>query len=330
MQTPLPPSPPFQDVITQVLASLRDQGAASKLVVTLFVVVAAWGVRRMVLGVVQRQIDDARTRYYVTKALGYVSIVLAILLIGTVWLSALTSLGTFLGLLTAGVAIALRDLIADLAGWLYILLRNPFEVGDRVEIGGQRGDVVDIRAFKFTLLEIGNWVDADQSTGRVIHIPNADVFRLPVANYTVEFPFVWNELPILVTFESNWRRAKELLLEIAQKRAGSAAQEAQSALRRTSRRFLIHYTKLTPAVFTSVRDSGVLLSVRYLCAPRHRRGTAQEIWEDTLDAFAQAPDIDWAYPTVRSFWNTVEGKPGTREELPARWTVSGDETAPPA
>ena len=81
--------------------------------------------------------------------------------------------------------------------------RRPFEVGDRIQVGEHIGDVVDIGAFTFTLLEVGHWVQADQSSGRVIHVPNGVVFDSPVTSYTKGFRYLWDELPVLVTFESN-------------------------------------------------------------------------------------------------------------------------------
>ena len=225
-------------------------------------------------------------------------------------------MGTFLGLLSAGVAIALKDLVADLAGWIFIIWRRPFDLGDRIQIGNHAGDVVDTRIFAFTVMEIGNWVAADQSTGRMIHIPNSRVFSEPLANYTADFPFLWNELPVLVTFESDWRKAKEILQRIADEEAMGTSREAERALRETSRRFLLHYRKLTPVIYTSVQDSGVLLTLRYLIHPRARRGSAEAIWEKVLDAFQAEPTIDFAYPTLRTYLNPIEGKPGTRADLP--------------
>ena len=89
--------------------------------------------------------------------------------------------------------------------------KRPFEVGDRIQIGDQKGDVIDQRIFMFTVLEIGNWVDADQSTGRVIHIPNGKIFLETLASYTKGFEYIWNEIPVQVTFESDWRKAKNIL-----------------------------------------------------------------------------------------------------------------------
>jgi len=261
-------------------------------------------------------VDEPTTRYRWAKGSSYVATVLGVLAIAQVWFTAIRSVGTFLGLLSAGLAIALKDLVADLAGWIFIIWRRPFDLGDRVQVGSHAGDVVDTRIFAFTIMEIGNWVDADQSTGRMIHVPNSRVFSEPVANYTAAFPFLWNELPVLLTFESDWRKAKEILQRIAEEEAMETSQEAERTIRETSRRFLIHYRRLTPTVYTSVRDSGVLLTIRYITRPRSRRGTAQGIWEKILDAFHQEPTIDFAYPTQRLYLNPFEGKPGARADLP--------------
>ena len=148
-------------------------------------------------------------------------------------------------------------------------------------------------------MEIGNWVDADQSTGRLIHVPNAKVFTEPLANYVAGFPYLWNELPILITLESDWRRAKEIVDELAEDQTIDITREAHKPRRDGEERFLIRYRKLTPVVYVSVQDSGVLLSLRYLCRPRERRGSASELWERILDAFDAEPSVTLAYPTQR-------------------------------
>ena len=140
-------------------------------------------------------------------------------MIGSVWLSEFKELGTFLGLLSAGIAVALKDPIINFVGWLFIILRRPFTLGDRIQILGHSSDVIDIRLFQFTLMEIGNWVEADQSTGRIIHVPNGKVFVDTVASYNKGFHYIWNEMPVMITFESNWEKAKNILSVIAKKHA---------------------------------------------------------------------------------------------------------------
>lgn len=271
----------------------------TNLILSLVIVVLALLARRGVLALVNRQIEDSELRYRWAKVSGSVAFVITTLILAQVWFTAIRSIGTFLGLLSAGVAIALKDLVADLAGWGFIMWRRPFDLGDRVQIGGFAGDVVDKSLFQFTVMEIGNWVDADQSTGRLIHIPNAKVFTEPMANYVAGFPYLWNELAILVTLESDWRLAKSIVEQLAEDQTIDITREAHEPRRHGEERFLIRYRKLTPVVYVSVRDSGVLLTLRYLCRPRERRGSASALWERILDAFDAAPSVTLAYPTQR-------------------------------
>ncbi len=289
-----------------------------KLLLTIAILFLLWVDRRLTHTIIQRRYTDVRVRYQLRKTIGTVSSLVALLLIGWVWFEGIASLGTFLGLLSAGMVIALKDLMVDLAGWVFINWRKPFDVGDRIEIGAISGDVIDIRPFQFTVLEIGNWVDADQSTGRIIHVPNGKVFDEPQASYTQGFQYIWHEISLVITFESNWRRAKDILQNIADSHAGHLTEEAQQRLQRASEKYLIFYSKLTPIVYTSVREHGVALTIRYLSEPRRRRGSEQAIWEDILDAFAACDDIAFAYPTQRFYNAAVEGsivdrKPTTKD-----------------
>ena len=281
-----------------------------KVFVTLVAILLIWLVRTIVLRIAFQWVKNVKDRYQWRKISTYIGVFLGILVIGRTWFEAFQSVATFLGLLSAGLAIALKDPLVNLAGWAFILWRRPLEVGDRIQMGQHSGDVIDIRIFQFTLLEIGNWVDADQSTGRIIHIPNGKVFTEMQANYSKGFEYIWNEIPVLLTFESDWQKAKEILKEIVDANALHLTERAERKVRQAARKFLIFYTNLTPAVYTSVRDSGVLLTIRYLCAPRNRRGSEQDIWEDVLKTFAVHDDIDFAYPTQRFFTNSLEGKKG--------------------
>jgi len=205
-------------------------------------------------------------------------------------------------------------LIRRRAGFIFIIARKPFKLGDRIELAGISGDVIDIRIFQFTVVEIGNWVDADQSTGRIVHIPNSKAMRENIANYTTGFEHIWDEVAVLVTFESDWRLAKKIMSGIATRLCEHFSPQAEKQIRQAAQRYLIIAGNLTPIVYTSVRDSGVLLTLRYLTKARQRRGNEQAIWEAILDAFAAHDNIDFAYPTTRYFDNRSEGKPGARAE----------------
>ncbi len=279
-----------------------------KIFLTVVVLPILWLIRIVVLRIVWKRTSDVNIRYMWQKGSTYFTVVLSLIAISVIWFEVFGSLATFLGLVSAGLAIALKDIVANVAGWLFIISRRPFTLGDRIEIGTFRGDVVDIRIFMFTLLEIGNWVDADQSTGRLIHVPNGMVLQTPLVNFTGAFKFIWEEIPVLITFESNWKKAKQLLKTIVERHTLDVVDEARKWLVESAKRYLIRYKTLTPTVYTKVVESGVLLTLRYLVEPRRRRGIAEKIWEDILNTFEQHPDIDFAYPTIRYFDHTREGK----------------------
>jgi len=285
-----------------------DPHVQNKLLASFLVVLILWILRTVILKIVGHRTEDVRIRYHWRKTTTYITVLLGMLIIGRVWFQGFRTVATFLGLLSAGLAIALKDVVSSMAGWVFLIWRRPFEVGDRIEIGENSGDVIDIRLFQFTLMEIGNWVDAEQSTGRVIHIPNSRIFTEPLANYSKGFQYIWNEVPVLVTFESDWKKAKEILAKIASKYGAHLSEAAGEKLKEASKKFMIFYTTLTPTVYTSVKDCGVLLTIRYLCEPRRRRGSEDALWEDVLDEFAKYPDIDFAYPTQRFYNNMLESK----------------------
>jgi small-conductance mechanosensitive channel len=298
-----------------------------RLLSTLLIVGGLLLLRRLSLAVVYRRYKGPWARYRWRKGTTYVAVIVGVILVGRLWVAGIGALATFFGLLSAGLAIALKDVVANFAGWAYIVWRRPFEVGDRIQIGQHAGDVIDIGIFQCTLNEIGVWVQADQSTGRLVHVPNGRVLADPVANYHQGFPYLWHEIPVQISFESNWRKAKEILTRIAARHAEHLTAEAERNLLEASRKYLIAYAKLTPIVYTKVVEDGVRLTIRYLIEPRRRRGTEQAIWEDILDEFNRAPDIAFGYITRRGYNNQVEGKLALRADSLSE-TTSTDAGAP--
>jgi small-conductance mechanosensitive channel len=270
-----------------------------RLLATLLIVGGLWLAQRVVLALAYRRAHDPWVRYRWRKTISYLALLVGLVLIGRIWVERVGSLATFLGLFSAGLAIALKDIVANLAGWAFIVWSRPFDIGDRVQIGPHAGDVIDQHLFQFTLNEIGNWVDADQSTGRIVHVPNGRVLSDPVANYDKGFRYIWSEIPVTVTFESDWKKAKDLLEQIGIRHAEQLTDQVEKELLEASRRYLIAYTKLTPIVYVRVADHGIRLTLRYLIRSRFRRGSENAIWQDVLDAFEAVPEIDFAYPTTR-------------------------------
>jgi small-conductance mechanosensitive channel len=264
-------------------------------------------IRFILTQIINRQVDNLRLRYSLRKWLGYICYGLYGFALMVLWLPDFAGLPTFLGLSAAGLAVVLRDPLVNVVGWLFILWRQPFQMGDRIQMGDHSGDVIDIGVFQISLMEIGEWVEADQSTGRIIHIPNGRIFQQVTANYSKGFKYIWHEIPVLITFESDWETAKKILFTQVNNHAEHLSGSAQEHLRKAGQKYMISYAKLTPTVYTTVKESGILLTMRYLCEPRRRRGSEQVLWENVLREFANHPNIEFAYPTQRFITTVGEG-----------------------
>jgi small-conductance mechanosensitive channel len=289
-----------------------DSGVLGIVLDSLVVVLIFLVVRRVLRRALLRNVDDPARRYVVGKFVSYSLGTVAVLILMNLWIADDANIGAWIGLTSAGLAIALRDPIVNVAGWLFIAARQPFSIGDRVQIGDVAGDVVDVGIWTFSLLEIGNWVNDDQSTGRIIHLPNGVVFSKAIASYTQGFDHIWNEIGVTVTFESDWQKARTVLTEIVWAHSAGAEDAMQEQLKNTAPKYMVHYTHLTPIVWVTVVDIGVRLDIRYLCPARRRRSSASQIWSDVLTRFSGEPGIDFAYPTQRFFDARAEAKPGMR------------------
>lgn len=250
--------------------------------------------KRLVL----RYIDDPERQFRASKMISRTGGLVTLLLIIAFLSPDPGNLLTILTVVGAGLAIAMREALLSFIGWLHITFRVPYRPGDRIESNGIRGDVIDIRLLQTTLMEIGGWVDADQSTGRIVHIPNNWVFLHGVFNYTRGFHFIWNELPITVTFRSNWETAREIMMSLAEESASIVEMQARNEIRKMSREYLIYYNILTPFVYVRIDNNGVRLTLRYLCEVRKRRGTAHALTMGILLALRDHPDIELAYPML--------------------------------
>ena len=271
----------------------------AKFMATILGIILIVYLRRTIISLFISRLDDNKTRYYWQRVATYVSFAFSIIIIGQIWLDGIGSIVTYLGLVSAGIAIALKDPLTNITGWIFILWNRPLDAGDRIQLGEHSGDVIDINFFNFTVMEIGNWVDADENTGRIIHIPNGKIFTETLANYGKGFEYIFNEIPVLITFESDWEEAKKILEKIAKDFGDDATKSAEKKIKKASQKFLIGKQKLHSSVYTKVADSGVLLTIRYLCMPKNRRETEQKIWENILKEFSKANNITLAYPTIR-------------------------------
>ena len=294
-----------------------------KMVLSVIIIVFFFLVKWLVSRFVKRKVEDVTRHYYWQLGIKYIIYILGTIMVARVWFEGVSSVATFLGLVGAGLAIAVQDTIASMVSFAFIIWRRPFVVGDRVQLGDVIGDVIDIRLFQTLLMEVNSrWVDADQSTGRILHMPNNRVFKDRLVNYDKGFGYIWYEMGVQVTFESNWKKAKAILLKIVNEEVESISSKGMSEFREVSRNYLVRFGKLTPIVYLAVRDSGVMLTLRFLTPPRKVRGTEDQLWTRILEEFALCDDIDLAYPTTRMYFNQTEGKSGARAVFPSEFSSS--------
>lgn len=269
-----------------------------RVIVTLLVLIIGYVLKAITNRILHKSIEDIKVYYRSKKFVTYIYFTITLILLLIIWTQT-RSIGTYFGLASAGIAIALKDLFINMAAWVFIAVKKPFLVGERIEINGQSGDVIDQRLFQFTLMEIGNWVESDQSTGRMVHVPNGMVFTHPVANYSSGFKYIWNEIHVLLTFESDYLKAKGLFLDLAEKQSLHHSKGMDESLKIASKKYMIFYNNLTPIVYTDVKESGIMLSIRYLCEPQQRRTSKQVLWEGILEITRHDKSIQLAYPTLR-------------------------------
>jgi len=284
---------------TRIISFLDENLILIKIIWSFILILAIIILFGIVKNIIHKKVDDSQKYYVYKRRLNYTQGGLIFVLLLFLWIDSAYSFSTYVGLLSAGIAIALKEVFTNLAGWLFIESRKPFDVGHRISIGSQKGDVIDKRMFQFTLMEVSAFEEGEQSTGRIIDIPNGFIFTNPLINYTKGFGYIWNEIKVLLTFESDWKKAKKMLLEIVNNDTEVTSEVISQRIRKASKKYMIHYTKLTPIIYTDVKESGVQLTLRYLCEPKQRRTSTNKIWEDILTMLEENEDINLAYPTRR-------------------------------
>jgi len=243
---------------------------------------------------------EGKNLYYLRKLISFTSGLLIAVIVVLNFMGDFGSLTAVLGLAGAGLAIALQDPIVSLVGWFLIVGRFGVSVGDRVEINQVKGDVIDIGLLRIAVLEVGNWVGAEQSTGRVVFFPNSFIFKNHYFNYSTGNSFIWDEIRFTVTYESDWKRAREVIEEIATRVSKTFVDDARNHQAQMERQFHINLGTLTPYVYVSIADAGVNLVLRYLTGIRKRRSTQDQISQEILEALENEPNIRLASPAGRS------------------------------
>ncbi len=229
----------------------------------------------------KKHIDSITYRYKVQKGIevvGYVLIILLVLLSFT--LESVKDYTIIIGLFTAGIAFTLQELILSIAGSFYIFAVRVYKPGDRIEINGIKGDVLDIDSVYTTIMEMGEWVSSDNYSGRIVKISNAFVFKGAIKNYSMDFPFVWDELNILITYGSDVELAKKIVLDRSLELLSDYTENSKARWKEMVARYYIENATLDPTIAVRLTDNWIELNLRYITDYKLRRSTKHRLFEN--------------------------------------------------
>lgn len=277
-----------------------------KWVAALFLLAGALLAYRVLTRQISRQVADAEKRHRYRKRAGYTIALFVTLIVGISFFEQIRALGTMIGFIGAGLFIALREYLASFLAWFYIMSQRNITLGSRIEVVGVRGDVIDIGVLKLTLVEVRGEGLGDQSSGRLVTIPNFKVLTDPVLHLTAGSPYVWDEMEFTITFESDWQKARDILERIGREVFEPHRDEIEAGFRQLEHDYAFRYGVTTPIVYLAVSTSGIQLKLRYLTHVRQRRDNRDFITRRVLELFRQADEIEFAYPTSRVYRTDID------------------------
>ena len=240
-----------------------------------------------------RRVKDSKTKYSLRKIGWILSLAVFLVIFFLIWLEQENrqTLAVSYGLLAAGVAIALQDIFKNFVGGILILVTGIYRVGDRIEIQSDRGDVIDVGLLYTTLLEIREWVDGDQTTGRLKIIPNGLILSNTVNNYTKDHSFIWDEIKIPITFDSDWREASRIILDIARKETEPMFQDAEREITKIEKKYYLPRRSIEPAIYTTITSNWIEFNLRYITSVRDRRTLQNKLTHSVLSEIEKSPKI---------------------------------------
>ncbi len=249
--------------------------------------------------IVNKSKEFSTSVYTVRKVIRYALTAITLIIIYGIWVDQLGDFSVALGILAAGLAFALQEVIGSFAGWMTIIAGNPFNIGDRIETGGIKGDVVDIGILRTTIMEIGNWLDGDHNTGRLVTLSNAFIFKEPLFSYSVHLHYIWDEIRIPIPYGSDWQQAMAIMSNAVTQH--SAYQEllpkAEGQRLELRKRIAVKITPLEPRIFVNLTDNWIQLGLVYPVDTDLRRVFRSEVNQTILEEFTVA-GIEIASETI--------------------------------
>ncbi len=230
-------------------------------------------------------VEEPAARYRARKLVTLGAYMLMLLVLSLVFRTRLAGLTIFFGAAGAGITIALREVILSVAGWLTITFGGLYSAGDRIQIAGVRGDVIDVSILRTTVMEIGEWVEADLYTGRTVRVSNSFVFQQPVFNYSGDFPFLWDEVRVPIKYGCDRALVREILTRVTNEVVADYTIEAKEDWRHMLRRFRVEPVTVEPVVTLIANDNWLEFTARYVVSYKRRRLTKDAIYTQILDEF---------------------------------------------
>lgn len=237
----------------------------------------------LIEGFVRKHAHGYKERYSYSKAISIAYALVVFVIFVTIWAESVQALLVAYGLVAAGVALALQDVFKNFASGLLLITRGVYRVGDRIEIEDTLGDVIDIGILNTTILEIKNWVDGDQATGRIINVPNGKVLSQPVFNYTKDNLIIWDEIMIPLTYDSNWKKAKERFIKATDKITKDHRSVAENEISKLSSKYYLEKRDAKSVIYIKPTDNWMEIHIRYVTLARERRESKNAIYEKIMD-----------------------------------------------
>ncbi len=233
------------------------------------------------------RVTAAKTQYQMRKLLSILNLAFSFGAVIMIWVVDPQALMVSFGLLAAGVAIALQDVFRNIVGGLTIFIGSPYRVGDRVKIKDAVGDVIDTRIMYTTLLELREWVDGDQPTGRLVIVPNGHLLSGNVYNYTRDNNFLWDELVVPISYDNDWQAASEMVHKLVEKETAEVTDQARSELSSMMSKYYLTTREVQTRVYMVLTSNYLELHIRYICLTRERRETRNRLSRSILEEFEQ-------------------------------------------
>ncbi len=245
-----------------------------------------------------KKIKDSKTRYSFRKTVSIIYLAVLLVILIRIWVETTQTLLVSYGLIAAGIAIALQDLFKNFVGGVLLFVTGIYRVGDRVEINSKLGDVIDISIFYTTLLELGEWVGGEQATGRLATIPNGKIISGIIINYTKDHNFIWDEISIPITYNSDWKEAINIILDIVKRETKTFTINAEKEISKIAEKFFLSKRIIEPSIYLTLTDNWINFNIRYVTEARERRLLKNKISQMVLDAIQTSKKIKIASTTL--------------------------------